>query len=192
MTQALVYGGLWREITAFFARAALFISSGQSERAESVNAQAERLLDTYGNAVLRMAYSYLHNMTDAEDIVQETMIRFLNAAPAFESPAHEKAWLLRVAANLSKNRIAYNKIRQSDELNEEITAEEAEDLSFVWEAVKQLPPTQSEVVHLFYHEGYSTAGIAGLLKRKEATVRSDLKRARERLRAILKEAYDFE
>ncbi len=192
MTQALVYGGIWREITAFFARAALFISSGQSERAESVNAQAERLLDTYGNAVLRMAYSYLHNMTDAEDIVQETMIRFLNAAPAFESPAHEKAWLLRVAANLSKNRIAYNKIRQSDELNEEITAGEAEDLSFVWEAVKQLPPTQSEVVHLFYHEGYSTAEIAGLLKRKEATVRSDLKRARERLRAILKEAYDFE
>ncbi len=196
MTQALVYGGIWWKITAFFARAALFISSGQSarerERAESVNAQAERLLDTYGNAVLRMAYGYLHNMTDAEDIVQETMIRFLNAAPAFESPAHEKAWLLRVAANLSKNRIAYNKIRQSDELNEEITAEEAEDLSFVWEAVKQLPPTQSEVVHLFYHEGYSTAEIAELLKRKETTVRSDLKRARERLRAILKEAYDFE
>lgn len=196
MTQALVYGGIWWKITAFFARAALFISSGQSarerERAESVNAQAERLLDTYGNAVLRMAYSYLHNMTDVEDIVQETMIRFLNAAPAFESPAHEKAWLLRVAANLSKNRIAYNKIRQSDELNEEITAEEAEDLSFVWEAVKQLPPTQSEVVHLFYHEGYSTAEIAELLKRKETTVRSDLKRARERLRAILKEAYDFE
>lgn len=196
MTQALVYGGIWREITAFFARAALFISSGQSARergrAESVNAQAERLLDKYGNAVLRMAYSYLHNMTDAEDIVQETMIRFLNAAPAFESPAHEKAWLLRVAANLSKNRIAYNKIRQSDELNEEITAGEAEDLSFVWEAVKQLPPTQGEVVHLFYHEGYSTAEIAELLRRKEATVRSDLKRARERLRAILKEAYDFE
>lgn len=196
MTQALVYGGIWRKITVLFARAALFISSGQNarerERAESVNAQAERLLDKYGNAVLRMAYSYLHNMTDAEDIVQETMIRFLNAAPAFESPAHEKAWLLRVAANLSKNRIAYNKIRQSDELNEEITAEEAEDLSFVWEAVKQLPPTQSEVVHLFYHEGYSTAEIAELLKRKEATVRSDLKRARERLRAILKEAYDFE
>lgn len=196
MTQALVYGGVWWKITAFFARAALFISSGQSarerERAESVNAQAERLLDKYGNSVLRMAYGYLHNMTDAEDIVQETMIRFLNAAPAFESPAHEKAWLLRVAANLSKNRIACNKIRQSDELNEEITAEEAEDLSFVWEAVKQLPPTQSEVVHLFYHEGYSTAEIAELLKRKEATVRSDLKRARERLRAILKEAYDFE
>ena len=196
MTQALVYGGVWWKITAFFTRAALFISSGQSarerERAESVNAQAERLLDKYGNAVLRMAYGYLHNMTDAEDIVQETMIRFLNAAPEFESPAHEKAWLLRVAANLSKNRIACNKIRQSDELNEEITAEEAEDLSFVWEAVKQLPPTQSEVVHLFYHEGYSTAEIAELLKRKEATVRSDLKRARERLRAILKEAYDFE
>lgn len=192
----MVYGGLWRRIAAFFARAALFAQDAErareQQRAESVNAQAERLLDQYGNAVLRMAYSYLHSMTDAEDIVQETLIRFLNAAPVFESPAHEKAWLLRVAANLSKNRISYNKIRQADELNEELTAEEAEDLSFVWEAVKQLPPTQSEVIHLFYHEGYSTAEIARLLSRRESTVRSDLKRGRERLRTILKEAYDFE
>ena len=196
MTQALVYGGIWWKITAFFARAALFISSGQSarerERAESVNAQAERLLDKYGNAVLRMAYGYLHNMTDAEDIVQETMIRFLNAAPAFESPAHEKAWLLRVAANLSKNRIAYNKIRQSDELNEEITAEEAEDLSFVWEAVKSLPVKYREVIHLFYHEGYQTAQIAKVLGRNESTVRSDLRRGREKLKEVLKGEYDFE
>ena len=183
MTQALVYGGVWWKITAFFARAALFISSGQSarerERAESVNAQAERLLDKYGNSVLRMAYGYLHNMTDAEDIVQETMIRFLNAAPAFESPAHEKAWLLRVAANLSKNRIAYNKIRQSDELNEEITAEEAEDLSFVWEAVKQLPTQYREVIHLHYYEGYSVREIAKLLGRSEAAVSAHLSRGRK-------------
>ena len=196
MTQALAYGGIWRRIAAFFARAALLAQGAErareKQRAESVNAQAERLLDKYGNAVLRMAYSYLHSMTDAEDIVQETLIRFLNAAPVFESPAHEKAWLLRVAANLSKNRISYNKIRQADELHEELTAEEAEDLSFVWEAVKQLPPTQSEVIHLFYHEGYSTAQIARLLSRRESTVRSDLKRGRERLRTILKEAYDFE
>lgn len=58
--------------------------------------------------------------------------------------------------------------------------------------MKQLPQTQSEVIHLFYQEGYSTAEIAKLLSRRESTVRSDLKRGREKLRTILKEAYDFE
>lgn len=154
--------------------------------------RAGELLDLYGNCVLRYAYSYLHNMADAEDILQETLIRYLKSAPTFESSSHEKAWLLRVAANLSKNRIDYNKVRLSEELNEEIAADEKEDLSFVWEAVKQLPQTQREAVHLFYQEGYSTAEIAKILSRRESTVRSDLKRGREKLKVILREAYDFE
>lgn len=158
---------------------------------EAVNRQAERLLTDYGNSVLRLAYSYLHNISDAEEVLQEALIQFLKTAPALNSPEHEKAWLLRVAANLSKNRLEYNKIRLADELNEQLAAEEREDLSFVWEAVKALPAPYREVVHLFYHEGYQTAQIARLLNRKESTVRSDLRRGRERLRAVLEEAYDF-
>ena len=62
----------------------------------------------------------------------------------------------------------------------------------MWDAVNELAENQREVIHLFYHEGYSTAEIAQMLGRKEATVRSDLHRGREKLRSILKEAYDFE
>lgn len=155
---------------------------------EAVNEQATRLLDKYGNHILRLAYSYLHNMNDAEDVLQDTLIQFLKTAPALSGPEHEKAWLLRVAANLSKNRIDYNRLRASDELNEELVAEEREDLSFVWEAVKSLPVNQREAIHLFYHEGYSTAEIAAILRRREATVRSDLRRGREKLKDVLKEA----
>ncbi len=154
--------------------------------------RASLVLDRYGNSVLRMAYSYLHNRSDAEDILQDVLIQYIKAAPAFESGEHEKAWLLRVAANLSKNKIKYNKIRETDELMEELVAEKKEDLSFVWEAVKMLPEKYAEVVHLFYAEGLSTKEIAKILGRKEATVRSDLLRGRERLKNILKEAYDFE
>ena len=110
----------------------------------------------------------------------------------FESENHEKAWLLRVAANLSKNRIRYNKLRETDELNDELVAEEREDLSFVWEAVKSLPVKYREVIHLFYHEGYQTAQIAKVLGRNESTVRSDLRRGREKLKEVLKGEYDFE
>lgn len=156
------------------------------------NRQAERFLDDYGNNILRLAYSYLHNLNDAEEILQDTLIQYLKTLPHLESREHEKAWLLRVAGNLSKNRIEYNKRRYADEINEELIAEEREDLSFVWEAVKELPGKYREVIHLHYYEGYPTAHIAKILDRNESTIRSDLRRGRERLKEILKEAYDFE
>lgn len=159
---------------------------------EEVNRQAERMLTDYGNSILRLAYTYLHNYSDAEEVVQDTLIQFLRTAPRLMGTEHEKAWLLHVAANLSKNRIAYNKVRAADELSETLVAEEREDLSFVWNAVKKLPQTYREAIHLYYEEGYATAEIAHILGRKEATVRSDLRRARAQLKDMLKEVYDFE
>ena len=155
------------------------------------NGRAEMILTRFGDSILRYAYTYLHNMSDAEEVLQDTLVQFLKTAPEFESENHEKAWLLRVAANLSKNRIRYNKLRETDELNEELVAEEREDLSFVWEAVKSLPVKYREVIHLFYHEGYQTAQIAKVLGRNESTVRSDLRRGREKLKEVLKGEYDF-
>lgn len=157
-----------------------------------INRQAERMLQDYGNAVLRLAYSYLHNMADAEEVLQDALVQFLKAAPKLDTKEHEKAWLLHVAANLAKNRIKYNAVRQADALMEELAAEQREDLSFVWEAVRALPDKYREVVHLFYHEGYQTAQIAKILDMKESTVRSNLARGREKLKTVLKEAYDFE
>ena len=161
-------------------------------RQAETNGRAEMILTRFGDSILRYAYTYLHNMSDAEEVLQDTLVQFLKTAPEFESENHEKAWLLRVAANLSKNRIRYNKLRETDELNEELGAEEREDLSFVWEAVKSLPVKYREVIHLFYHEGYQTAQIAKVLGRNESTVRSDLRRGREKLKEVLKGEYDFE
>ena len=145
----------------------------------SISAEAEHYLDTYGNAILRLAYSYLHNMADAEEVLQDTLVQFIHTAPVFENEPHAKSWLMQVAANLSKNRIRSNRIRQAedlDELQETLAGQESEDLSFVWEAVKSLPKKYREVIHLFYQEGYATGEIARILQRKESTVRSDLKR----------------
>ena len=157
----------------------------------TANAQAARMLDIYGNSILRLAYSYLHNQSDAEEVLQDTLLQLLRTSPVLETPQHEKAWLLRVAANLSKNRLKYNRLRSADELRDTLAAEQREDLSFVWEAVKALPQHSRAAIHLFYHEGCSTAQIASILGRKEATVRSDLRRGRIQLKEILKEAYDF-
>ncbi len=154
--------------------------------------EAAYLMEQYGNSILRFSYSYLRNMEDAEEILQETMLSYLVNKPVFANEAHAKAWLFRVAGNLSKNRIRYNGYRNHDELLEELVAEEKEDLQFVWEAVRELPEKYREAIHLFYQEGFTTAEIAVITGRREVTVRSDLVRARRKLKEILKEAYDFE
>jgi len=181
----LIYSSALTAVKAVSAKAT-------SANKEYINLQAEQFLNNYGNSILRLAYSYLHNSSDAKDILQDTLIQYLKTAPSFKNAAHEKAWLFHVAANLSKNKIEYNRIRCTDELDEMLVAEEREDLSFVWEAVKTLPVPQREAVHLFYYENYTTSQIAKILKRKESTVRSDLRRGRTKLKEILKEGYDFE
>ena len=146
----------WRELcnalAGIFRLAAKLYSAPVTAAAEraAINERAGYILNTYGDSILRYAYSYLHNMSDAEDILQDTLIQYLKTGPVFENAAHEKAWLLRVAANLSKNRLDYNSIRETDELNEELAADECDDLSFVWEAVKSLPftPEQTEYISL--------------------------------------------
>ena len=190
-------------ILEYFRKAAVFvidrisrISAIQRTQEQALQqekmASVEQALNRYGTIILRLAYSYVHNMNDAEDILQETLIKYMQASPAFESESHEKAWLLRVASNLSKNKIKYNKIRETDELEENLVSEERDDLSFVWEVVKSLPEKYREVIHLYYQEGYSSKEIAAILNHKESSVRTNLKRGREKLKEILKEAYDFE
>lgn len=198
--EAVLAEGIWpgRLLTAAVrllgarSRCLFAAAEGQADPGrEAVDRQAERLLADYGNSILRLAYSYLHNMSDAEAVVQDTLMRYVRTTPVFADENHQRAWLLRVAGNLSKNRLAYNALRRTDELQEELVSEEREDLSFVWEAVKALPVKYREVIHLFYYEGCSAAQIAGIVGRKESTVRSDLLRGRERLRKLLREEYGF-
>ena len=161
----------------------------------AAQSQAAQLLDSYGNAVLRLAYSYMHNMADAEDILQEALIKYLQAKPVFTTREHQKAWLLRVAGNLCKNRLNYNRLRQADDIDEladTLASENRSDLTFVWQAVKSLPASYRDAIHLYYYEGYSASEIADILDRNESSIRSDLHRGRARLKELLKEVYDFE
>ena len=178
--------------------------SGQKEREDDLSSRKapmsvdqqdkylREILDKHGNRILRLAYSYVHNMEDSEEILQDVLLKLLSSAPEFVSKEHEKAWILRVTSNLSKNRIEYNKLRDTDELNEELVAEKKEDLSYIWEAVKSLPENYREVIHLFYEEGYSTDEIAVILQESGANIRTRLKRARSKLKEILREEYDFD
>ena len=149
-------------------------------------------LKTYGNTILRLSYSYLHNLSDSEDILQDTLLSLIHNEPCFSSPEHEKAWLMRVAINLCKNKLKSSWFK-TVEIPEDFPDDGmADDESEVLEAVNRLPVKYREVVHLFYYEGYSTFKISSLLRKKESTIRSLLHRSREMLKTSLKGAYDFD
>lgn len=186
------FGRIRRIFFAVYAFTAHVFGRKHSEtKADAADRYLREIMDKHGNRLLRLAYSYLHNMQDSEEILQDVLLKLMDKVPVFESEEHEKAWLLRVTANLSQNRIEYNKLRDTDELKDELVAEERQDLSFVWEAVKELPENYREVIHLFYEEGYQTDEIADILGESGANIRTRLKRARTKLRDILKEEYDF-
>ena len=158
-------------------------------RAQALENDAEKLLDAYGDLLLRYAYSYLHNMADAEEVLQDTLVQFLKTAPDFASPEHEKAWLIVTASNLCKNAVQHWSRSKREEVEDWEAflgaTEPPEEESAVMTAVMQLPDPYRTVVYLFYFEGYSGMEIAGMLGKKESTVRSLLHRAKKRLSKVL-------
>lgn len=155
----------------------------------------KNLIDKYGNAMLRLSCTYLRNKADAEDAVQDVFLKLVEKQPRFRDENHEKAYVLKATANVCRNklRLFWNRNVSSIDDEQEIwyTDEYNTDF-FVFEAVMKLPAKFRVVVHLYYYEGYKTAEIANLLGKSDTSVRSDLHRARAKLKEMLKEAYDFE
>lgn len=152
--------------------------------------EIEGALKRHGRQILHLAWSYLHSRDDAEDVLQDTLVQLMKTDPHFESEAHEKAWLLRVAINLCKNRLK-SPWRQHSQLPEDYPADGVPEESLaLLQAVSALPLKYREVIHLFYYEDATTAQIAQLLGKNESTVRSLLSRARDQLRVSLKGGTD--
>ena len=145
----------------------------------------ETLIHTHENTLYRAALAILGDAHEAEDAVQDAFLRCLEKGPEFESPAHEKAWLLRVTVNGCKSRLRSPWRRRTAPLLDTYPAADREERALL-EAVQALPPKDRAVIHLYYYEGYQTAEIAAMTGQREGTVRSRLSRARDKLRRLLK------
>ncbi len=144
----------------------------------------EMLIEKYRHNLYVMAFSVCKNAQDAEDVVQDVLIRYMQSGKVFEDENHVKAWLLRVSANLCKDKLKSASRQREVAIPEGYEAvaaeEEPKGESEVFQAVMALPE------NLFYFEEYSTAEIASILQKKEAMVRSLLKRGREKIEKMMK------
>ena len=122
------------------------------------NQQAERLAAAYADAILRLSYTYLKNTHDAQDICQTVFVKLLTEPRQFESAEHERAYVLRMAANACKDLLKspWRKRTCGLETVLEVPAPAAEE-GGVLAAVNQLPANYRTVIYLFYYEGYQAA-----------------------------------
>ncbi len=147
--------------------------------------EAERLVEAYADLILRLSYTYLKSVQDGEDICQTVLLKLLTEGRAFDSPEHEKAWVVRAAINACKDELRAFR-RKAVPLEDAPEAQAPEPpRSDVLEAVMELPGKYREAIYLFYYEGYSVKEIGALTGRSEAAVSAHLSRGRKKLREML-------
>lgn len=153
--------------------------------------QVEALIAKHEKTVYKLAYSYMKNKQDADDIYQEVFLRYFRKKPEFENEEHEKAWFIRTTINCCKNLCVSSWFKKTAPLEENVFGEEGvyvpQEQSELFEAVMGLPVKYRTVIHLFYYEGYSVREIAELTGEKVTAITTRLNRARGKLRDMLTE-----
>ena len=148
----------------------------------------EAIVRTYADMVYKIAYRYVANPTDADDVFSETFLTYFKKERSFHDEEHRKAWLIRVTINCAKDLLKSK--APWEELNEVIAGEEAPSLCpeehlDLHAAIQQLRLEYREAICLYYLEGLSVQDIAAVLDRSENTVKTHLARGREKLRKFL-------
>ena len=154
------------------------------------DAAFEAAVERYGDTIFRLAYSYLKNRADAEDVMQETLLKLYRAGEPFESPEHQRYWLVRVAVNECKKLLRSPWRRRTDPLEAapETAVWDSPAQSELFQQVMALPTKYRAAIYLYYYEGYAVREIAALMGANPSTVQTWLMRAMGQLKKNLKEA----
>lgn len=154
------------------------------------------IVSAYSDLLYRTGIMLLKNRQDAEDAVQEALLRYIKKAPAFADSEREKAWLLRVMINLCKDMLRYQSRRKFvplEEIEDIYSGEEddmvgyAQEEKIILEQVQTLPPNWRIAMILHCLEGYSEAETAKILHISENAVKKRIWRGRCALKKKMEE-----
>ena len=150
----------------------------------------ETVVRTYADMVYKIAYRYVANPTDVDDVFSETFLTYFKKERVFQDEEHRKAWLIRVTINCAKDLLRGKP--SWEELNETIAGDDlpavsSEEQLDLHKAIRQLRLEYREVICLYYLEGLSVTEISAVLGRNENTIKTHLARGREKLRKFLED-----
>ncbi len=180
-------------MSATFVCPQTLLFTGRDKMGNTDEKSFREFYEGYYRMVYRVCFMYMKNQQDAEDAMQMVFTRLIEKNPTFGNIRQEKAWIMITAANTCKSLLRRHNRR--DISIEELTAElpaASEESCEILSILMNLPHNQKSSIYLYYYEGYSCAEIAEMLGAKESTVRSYLRRGREKLKNCLGGNYDEE
>ena len=142
----------------------------------------EYAVEKYSQMLFRICYSIVCNKEDAEDALQETFLAYMTKAPVFRDSEHEKAWLIKVATNTSKNICRYRLYHGCENLDDLKDIGVLDDDRSIFEAIMRLPEKYKIVLDLYYLEGYKSNEIAHIIGISPENVRKRLQHGRKMLK----------
>lgn len=144
----------------------------------------EIIYNEHYKLLYKVAYGYVLNKYDAEDIVQDSFVKFYRVHKTFTSSDSLKNYLIRITINQSIDYIRHNKriVSVNQEDIESIPEEVSSKNEMIWECVCSLKEKYRTVIILYYYDEYSIKEIAGILKISESSVKMRLSRARDFLK----------
>lgn len=166
---------------------------------EDKEAVLNDLMNTYGQDILRLVYSYVNDKAMAEDLTQEIFVKCYKSLHTYKGNANIKTWLWRIAINHCKDYLKswHNKyviVSENESTNNNTNKEMIEQLVIQREddhqlviAIMNLPIKYREVLYLFYYENLSLKELSVLIGKNENTVKTRLRRAKELLKERLEE-----
>ena len=149
----------------------------------------ETIFERYGDLLYRLCILMLKNESDAEDVIQETLIKFYRKAPVFENADHEKAWLIRVATNECRDLLRFRVRHPLAEVEQIMVASEDSADSGILEALASLPEKYRLVLTLYYIEDCPIEDIATIIGRTPSAVKMRLQKGRRLLEKVYREEY---
>ena len=154
----------------------------------------DRLMLDHLSAALRFAIRLLGDPHEAEDLVQEAMLRAARNWKSFRGASSFRTWLFQILINAFRDRLRGKRAR-SEVMDDDvcdvrsidplIATQGAEMAEIVAKLVSSLPARQREVLVLVVYEQMSSSDVAKMLEMTEQNVRTNLHFARQRLKAQL-------
>ncbi|AKA69859.1 MULTISPECIES: sigma-70 family RNA polymerase sigma factor [Clostridium] len=169
--------------------------------------ELERLMNDYGDDVLRIAYMYLKDKYLAEDVFQEVFIKVYKNFYKFEKRSSEKTWIMTITMNACKDILRnswFKRVFAFDYTDNPSIADNYVDANIDNEVINSiqyekllnevmnLPHKYKEPILLYYYEELSTTDISKILNVPEATIRSRLFRARKMLKFNIDGKIEYE
>ncbi len=142
-----------------------------------------------------VAYRIVGNEDDASDVLQESFISAFRNLESYRADATFGAWIKRIVVNKSINALQRRKFEpipeddRWDVAEEEVAVPYADDLTVdrVKKSINQLPDGYRSVLSLYLLEGYDHQEIGEIMSISESTSKSQLNRAKTKLRELLKD-----